>query len=385
MKRELDDILKYALKPTDEPEYRLNLRILNQVKEENRMKREKVRKIMTAVAASVLVVGLSSLTAVAAWKYLSADKVMEKMEQPKLRDAFLSDNAVMVNETQSYGKYEISLLGIVSGKELTQTVVRDGGSISDDKTYYAVAISRADGTPMPETSSDDYNEVAFFVSPLIKGYDPAQYNVMTMGGGYQDIVEDGILYRLGECDNVEMFADCGLYLCVLDNTFYDAAAYRFERSTGEIFRNKEYAGVNALFDLPIDVSKADPGAVKQYLVQMQEDADETFDYEPTDADRWMEQITPENIDEYAKPVESTRKTVTPNTDGTFSYSYELPDGAGSNGEYEVAWVWPDGKPGMCRNFSYSYGGDGENLEGLVIEVLILNEDGTVTGVAYVPK
>lgn len=385
MKRELDDILKCALKPTDEPEYRLNLRILNQVKEENRMKREKVRKIMTAVAASVLVVGLSSLTAVAAWKYLSADKVMEKMEQPKLQNAFLSDNAVVVNETQSYGKYEISLLGIVSGKELTQAVVQDGGSISDDKTYYAVAISKVDGTPMPETSSDDYNEISFFVSPLIKGYDPVQYNVVTMGGGYQDIVENGILYRLGECDNVEMFADCGLYLCVLDSTFYDPAAYRFEPSSGEIFRNKEYAGVNALFDLPIDASKADPEAVKQYLAQMQDSADDPFDYELADVDKWMEQITPENIDKYAKPVESTRKTVKPNADGTFSYAFEMPDGAGIDKDYNVAWIWPDGKAGMCQNFSYFYSGDGENLEDLVIEVLILNEDGTVTGVAYVPK
>lgn len=385
MKRELDDILKYALKPTDEPESRLNLRILSQVKEENRMKREKIRKIMTAAAASVLVVGLSSLTAVAAWKYLAVDKVMEKMEQPKLQDAFLSDNAIMVNETQSYGKYDISLLGIVSGEELTQTVVQGDEIISDDKTYYAVAISRADGTPMPETSSDDYEDVSFFVSPLIKGYDPAQYNAMTMGGGYQDIVEDGVLYRLGECDNVEMFADCGLYLCVLDDIFYDSAAYRFQRSTGEIFRNKEYAGVNALFDLPIDTSKADPEAVKQYLAQMQDNADESFDYGLTDTDKWMEQITPENIDEYAKPVESTRKTIKPNADGTFSYSFELPDGAGSDRDYDVAWIWPDGKAGMCQNFSYFYGGDGENLEELVIEVLILNEDGTVTGVAYVPK
>ncbi|HAB61689.1 MAG TPA: hypothetical protein DCE48_13520 [Lachnospiraceae bacterium] len=122
---------------------------------------------------------------------------------------------------------------------------------------------------MPSTSDENYGQEPFFVSPLIKGLKPWQYNIATMNGGYQDFVEDGIMYRLMECNNVEMFADRGIYLCVSDTTFYSVDAYDYDELTGEIAPNSEYAGINVLFDLPIDISKANREKADAYINEME--------------------------------------------------------------------------------------------------------------------
>ncbi len=59
------------------------------------------------------------------------------------------------------------------------------------------------------------------------------------------------LYQLLECNNVENLAD-ELYICVIDSMFYNARAYQYDEVTGEISRNEEYEGLNALFVLPIE-------------------------------------------------------------------------------------------------------------------------------------
>ena len=69
---------------------------------------------------------------------------------------------------------------------------------------------------------------------------------------------------------MEIFADKGLYLGVSDSTFYDPKAYQYDKATGEILRNEAYDGLNALFQLPIDASKADPAAAANYLTTLDE-------------------------------------------------------------------------------------------------------------------
>ena len=380
MKKDIDDLLKQALTPTEEPDFWLNQRILNQESERTTMKRKNTKKIPAVVFSALLVLGVGSISAFAAWKYLAPDKVAEKFEDSRLADAFTEENAIIINETQSYGTYDVTLLGVISGKELSDYT--DEADLSEGKTYSVVAIKNADGTPMAETNDDFYSDTSFFVSPLINGYNPAHYNVTTMTGGYQDIVENGVLYRLCVCDNVEIFADQKLYLCVLDETFYQADAYIFDEVTGEISRNESYEGLNALFDLPLDESKADAAAVKAYLEKMEQKSSEEMEIESTEVDEWMSKITPENINEYAMPVESTVKVLTPDSDGMVSYEYELEGGGYGSGKLPVDDLFPDGKTGMCERFSYSYSG---TLDTLDIETFTLNEDGTVTFAVYIPK
>ena len=45
MKKDINELLKHALTPTQEPDFWLNQKILNQIKETNRMDGKKMRRI----------------------------------------------------------------------------------------------------------------------------------------------------------------------------------------------------------------------------------------------------------------------------------------------------------------------------------------------------
>ena len=254
MEKELDELLRRALSPKEEPDLRLNQAILNQVKGPKNMIKNK-RKLSIAILIAALAISISSVSVYAAWKYLSASEVAQNMQDAKIADAFTSSQAFTINETQCYGEYQVTLLSIVSGECLSNFPAYSNGSLKTDRTYAVIAIENINGMPMPETSEDAYAKLEFFASPLIAGYSPILYNIASMNGNYTDMTEDGILYRLLECDNVEAFADQELYVCVSDSIFYNPAAYIYDEVTGKISRNEAYDGLNALFKLPLDVSK----------------------------------------------------------------------------------------------------------------------------------
>lgn len=294
------------------------------------------------------------------------------------------EDAILVNETQSYGGYDVTLLGIISGEGLSDYGYVSGADTVDaERTYSVVAIANSDGMKMTATSDDAYGETPFFVSPLIAGLDPNQYNAVTMHGGYFDIVRDGVLYRIAECSNVGIFADHTIYLCVSDGSFYNQNAYKYDAVTGAIGRNESYEGVNALFTLPIDKSKADPAAADAYMMSMnQPDDTQAVDVEESSVEVFMSRITPENIDEHLVRLEKTVMVITPK-DGTFTYGYDLGYLGGGSGTGFMDVLFPDGKPGMSARMDYSYSED--KIETLVVDTFVLNEDGTVTYAAYVSK
>ena len=265
MGNNLDELLKHALTPVDEPDFLLNQRIVNQVKEQRTMTNKNKRRFPAVAAIAALVMCLSSVTVYAALMYLHPAEVAEEVQDTKLAEVFLGENAAIINETQTYGEYRVSLLSMVSGESLSDHPYYNNGVIKADRTYAVVAIENEDGTPMPDTMEDSYGEVEFFASPLIDGYQPAFYNIASMSGNYTDITEDGVLYRLLECDNVEIFADRTLYLCITEGAFYNTEAYNYDEITGKISRNEEYKGLNALFVLPIDIAKADPVKAAEYI------------------------------------------------------------------------------------------------------------------------
>ena len=131
-----------------------------------------------------------------------------------------------------------------------------------------IAIENGNGVPMPDTSDESYGNLEFFASPLIGDFNPAFYNIAGMSGNYTDMTEEGILYRLLECSNVEIFADHDLYLCVSEGMFYDSEAYCYDELTGKISRNENYEGMNALFELPMDIAKADPQKAAEYMAEL---------------------------------------------------------------------------------------------------------------------
>ena len=239
---------------------------------------------------------------------------------------------------------------------------------------------------MPDASSDSYGEDDFLVSPYIQGYDPSRYNIFTLtAGGYFAVVEDGIQYRVMEVENIEAFADREIYLGVSDGTFYNSDAYIYDTDTGKISRNENYDGVNALFVLPMDPSKADKDAAEAIIEKADNPVAEDIQETPSDieVEAFMSKLTVDNIDDYATPVESTRKTVKPDKDGYISYEYVMPNGDSGSYVWNMKNLFPDGKIGMSENFGYSSSEDG--MKDLVIETYNLNQDGTVTCVIYEPK
>lgn len=261
-----DELLQQALSPMKEPSDELNQKIISQLKESKNMRPIFKKKVAVALIAATLTL-ITSVTAVAAWQLLSPKEVASQIGFEELAKAFESEDAITINESQTSGGYNFTLLGVVSGKGLMEL---EGQSleIKEDHTYTVVSIANEDKTPMPKTSSDDYGKVPFFVSPLIKGQIPWQVNAFTLGGGYSDIVKDGIMYRLLECDTVEMFADRGISLCISTGLSYDTQAFNWDEKTGEVAVNKNFKGANVLFDLPLDVKKADSKKAEQYLKDM---------------------------------------------------------------------------------------------------------------------
>lgn len=385
MKRGYDELLKQALAPKDEPGFWLNQKILREAREEKKMKTKLYKKIPAVVLSAMLILGVGSLTTFAAWKYLMPSQVAEVARNEKLAEAFLSEEAVLVNETQMHEEYCITFLGIVSGEELTDYITIEDGSIRSDLSYIVVAFENADGTSMPDISEDAYGELEFLVTPFIRGYNPVTYNAFAFGGGYTDTVINGVLYRIMECDNMEKFADHDLYLGVLDSTFYRKDAYYYDEASGEISRNESYEGLNALFQLPLDESKADPEAAKIYMETLFSEGENRLESNSTgELEEWMQKLTPENIEEMAICVEHTVQVLMVDEKGYLNISpYEI-DGRGGSGESSIleSWAFGELESGMDEKFGFIHSG---TLDTLRIETFTKNEDGTYTFAVYIPK
>lgn len=354
------------------------------------MAKKKKSRISAAVAAAALTLVIGSAAVVAAARYLTPGQIARELNDGKLMDAFQGEDAVLVNETQEYAGFRITLLGAVSGRNISEYLTEDDrGQVEDDRFYAAVAIERADGTPMPDTSDDAYDEEPFYVSPYIRGLEPWNYGLMNMGGGYSAFVQGGIHYRLLDMENIEVFADRGLYIGVSSGTFYDMEAYRFDEATGEITRNEAYDKVNALFDLPLDPAKGDPAAAEAFLRAMEEE--QNSDEEPQEmgeqdleVEAWMDAfeagLQEGRIREDAERIESTVQVCRVNADRTADYSYDLGDEGGGSGVIFVDETFPEKKPGSMAVVGCSYSETG--VKDLKVDVAALNEDGTVTFAVY---
>ena len=265
-------LLKQALTPTVEPDERLNVQLIRQLKEATgsmRSSKNRIRKKLATAAASVALLVTMSFTAYAAWNYLGPEQVADSIGDRALAQAFADQQAIRIDESVASGDYLITLHGIVSGEGISDFVMSGSAdTFQAERTYAVVSIAKRDGGAMPDTGDEAYAETPFFVTPLVKGVKPWQLNIATMNGGYREIVKDGIMYRLIETDGIEMFADRGLYLAVSSSRFYDNEAFHCDEATGEIRVNPEYDGVNALFGLPLDPAKADPVRAEAYLQQL---------------------------------------------------------------------------------------------------------------------
>jgi len=304
----LDEMLKDALAPSEVPDVMLNQKILHRAEGDLRMRKPLIKTIPVLAALGIAVLAAGSFTAYAGWKYLGTEQVAQNIRDSKLADAFKGEGAVRINDSQSYGGYKFTLLGMVSGKNLSQYAAEANGEILDDCSYTVLAIEKTDGSEMPK----QVDMGSFLVSPFIRGEDPLRMNIYYMDGGASAFVENGVEYRLVECGNLESFAGRGVYLGVLDNTFYDKDAYHYDKKTGEITRNENYKGINALFNLPFDTSKADEekaeAQLKKWKAEVESDDIKGEDEEEGENSDPLDGWTPERLKKEGAAVKGATVT-----------------------------------------------------------------------------
>lgn len=314
MNNKLDKLLYEALKECDAPSPALNRQIINMAYlEEKKMKHRK--KYRTAAAIITLCITLAGGgTAYAAYRHLTSGEIVKTAaDNDRLAKAFDSTHAISIHEAQISGDYVFELLGLVSGSDLELYVSDElQEQLSDKRTYAALAISKKDGSAMPSKS--------FCVSPLIGNVPFEIANNATLKTSLIWFEQDGILYELMACEDLEIFADRGVWLSVVENFGDEAAAYSFTKD-GAYAKNEAYRGISALFKIPFDETNADKAAADTIIKKLENQlasADEEASLPSASLDAFadaLSEISADDIPEYFTEVSAHTVTSRPDADG----------------------------------------------------------------------
>ena len=215
------------------------------------MPMNRVKKTALLVAAAV---ALLAVTVSAAVLWLTPAQVADRVEEPLLAEAFQGEDAIVLYESLTAGDYQITLAGMVSGEDLS--VPTDyNGEIINDRTYAVFRVARADGEPLT-----DYPNLSY--SPLVDGYHVRCVNAWTLGTTTQQFIEDGVIYCLFDCRNLEMFADHPVRFAIYEGGVPNTDLFSMAED-GTISLRESVVG--ALFTLPLDARTADPDAARAFV------------------------------------------------------------------------------------------------------------------------
>ena len=372
----LDDLLRRSLqaeKTGPVPSAQIQRETIEKMRERYTMLSKKTRKsLCLTVLGAALVVAVPA-GALAAWQLLSPAQLAHELQNNALEKAFASEEALFINQSVQSGGYRITLLGLVSGAVCSEYVPSDV-ELGQDRLYAAVAIENADGSPMPDTASEEYGEKNFLVTPLIQGQLPWQVNIFTMGGGYGAFVQNGIQYRLVECGDVTAFADRNVWLAVTDEFSISNGTFLYDETTGNVSENPDARGVNVLFKLPLDAADADKTKAEELLKQWVGDDADNWEYDAEAAAAHKEQY--QNIIREGKMQE--HKLLEQTADGSWWYFY------GDGGEMELL---PEDAQSIANGAMYTDNtiimADTENWQAVLLG---RDEQGRLYGELYVlPK
>ncbi|MCH5344646.1 MAG: hypothetical protein J1E64_11450 [Acetatifactor sp.] len=398
MSNDFDILVKDVLSGRKTPDPDLNRQIIVKAKEKGQMmNHSRIRKPFAA-AACVCLLAAGSITAYAAYHYLSPAQVAEHVsDNGALAEAFEGEEAILINETQQSNGYDITLLGLVSGKNLELCVPEEiSSSLSDIRTYAAIAIAKSDGTEM------EYRNLC--ISPLINGVDWFVANNATMDVSLTWFKQDGVVYELVECDNLQVFADRGVQLGVVDDFGNEGSAFYMDTQSGEYRRNADYEGTNALFTLPLDKSKADEKEAEAYINALEHNEENAregaenevektasaLDANMVQMSEFIDTITMDNIDDHFIRDEETVLTARPDENGWIDFGsrynkeedYLVEGGRG----YISYWI-DDAEDFRITSFGISGMGDEKDtgileMSKVQISVIVRNDDGSFTEATY---
>lgn len=207
---------------------------INSAKEEKTMFK---RKSMIALVAVVLTFVLA-LSAVAVSVLLRPSQVADRLNEPALAEVFKND-ATIINQSVKSKGYNITLMGIASGKNLVKFAETDS-----TKSYVIIAVSRTDGTKLSITDSCP---VAF--TPIFDGTAAWQFNGFDLSFSVSSFVEDGTYYSLFCYDDLSKYIANGLSIYAFDGDLLGPSSeiFTFNAKTGKTDYNKNYNGVKATF------------------------------------------------------------------------------------------------------------------------------------------
>lgn len=370
---------------------------LEDIMSEKRSYRQR-SKVVAAVVCTVILLGSGSVYA--ANHYLNPSQIVDEISADStLSKAFADKDAITINETQTSNGYDITLLGLVSGEKLGVYVPDETKKeVSDKHSYAALAISKSDGSKMSNRN--------FCVSPLINGEAFTDVNAATLNVGLSWFEKDGVIYELIECDNLEIFADRGVYLSLVDNFGDEVAAFRMDEATGKYHKVEDYAGTSALFTLPLDKDKADTVAADKFLASLKREedsetdgeraavgvavgdaSDEAINYINEKAQALVDSITEDNLEEYFV-LDESRPTFTARPDekgwidfGTAyveDYDWTVNGGSG----YLTDWLADDEDFNVVSTVVSSDDETQADMSTLEITVVFRNDDGSFTEATY---
>ena len=409
----MNELLKLALAPTTPPQkslssaererlHRLNTSILSEVKEREEMGKYGTyckRSAQTAAITTALLLAFGSVSAIAAFRFLNPAQVATESNNPKLAEAFQGSDALMLNESQTFDGYEVTLLGSASGKSISSSIPAD---TIEDEIYAVLALRRTDGKPMPEFDTPENAKLQFFPSFYIHGLDPARFNLDGMSGSYAACQKNGIRYYTIAMSNIEMFADQGIYvgLCTAgEDGDYNPNAYQLDPKSGDVTRKENFAGVNALFDLPIDPNKADPEKAQKFLdsfnhpvsaqpnlTKKEKEMEKKNQELLRLADAFLAGITPQNINQLCTITD--KQICVPDENGVFTYAFPIGETKTGHSTEKVKDRLTDKTPGVLNISSgFGMGGDkdGYHMKYMRFTAYRMNKDGTITRYEYKPK
>jgi len=261
---QLDELLTFTPAFSEQNLANIKARSFEKInhKEKPIMKKSTIRRSFSTVAAACLVLVFTGITVFAATRLLTSSEVAYQIGDPSLSVAFEGDNAIHINESIVSNGYRFTLLSLVSGYAISDSLLYAEG-LSNDRTYLIMAIEREDGSPMASPMDDSFKQ--FYISPYIRGYMPWQVNLHTLEGGHHEMVVDGIRYRIIDMENIKAFAEHGIYIGVNSGWFFDNDAFVFNADPWELSANPDFNGTSLVFELPISLSFADPVRAAEIL------------------------------------------------------------------------------------------------------------------------
>ncbi|MEE0107233.1 MAG: hypothetical protein UEY91_10655 [Lachnospiraceae bacterium] len=370
---------------------------LEDIMSEKRSYRQR-SKVVAAVVCTVILLGSGSVYA--ANHYLNPSQIVDEISADSaLSKAFADKDAITINETQTSNGYNITLLGLVSGEKLGLYVPDETKKeVSDKHSYAALAISKSDGSKMSNSN--------FCVSPLINGEAFTDVNAATLNVGLSWFEKDGVIYELIECDNLEIFADRGVYLSLVDDFGDEVAAFRMDEATGKYHKVKDYAGTSALFTLPLDKDKADTMAADKFLVSLRREADsetdgeraavgvavgdasdEAISYINEKAQALVDSITEDNLKEYfvldeSRPIFTARPDEKGWIDFGTAYVEDCDWTVNGGSGYLTDWLADDEDFNVVSTVVSSDDETRTDMSTLEITVVFRNDDGSFTEATY---